>query len=52
VTGDSPAAGKTIKVRSMILFRNDNYFITIKWEKSSDGLEWEFFGDINATKVR
>lgn len=51
LTGNSEAAGKPIKVKSTTLFSNDNKSITVKWEKSSDGLEWETFWDINATKI-
>jgi hypothetical protein len=51
LTGNSEAAGKPIKVRSTTLFSNGNNSIAIKWEKSNDGLKWEIFWDINATKV-
>ncbi len=51
LTGNSQAEGKPIKVRSTTLFSNDNKSITVKWEKSNDGLEWETFWDINATKA-
>ena len=51
LTGNSQADGKPIKVRSTTIFSNNNNSITVKWEKSNDGLEWETFWDINATKV-
>ena len=51
LTGNSQADGKPIKVRSTTIFSNNNNSITVKWEKSNDGLEWETFWDINATKA-
>jgi hypothetical protein len=51
VLGDWNASGRSMKVRCLIDFTDDQSTMDSTWEQSSDGLTWQVFWKVSAQKV-
>ena len=52
LTGDWDMEGKKTKTRCTTMFSDDGDTMTGKWEMSTDGVEWQTFWDVEATKAQ
>ena len=51
LSGDWQTEGKSSKVRCTTVFSDSGKTRTAKWERSSDGSNWDTFWDVKATKA-